>query len=82
VNGTCPRCDLPVVLSPGGALEAEPHPLGVLGPDGEPLPVRAVLAGRRAGVPVGRRRHFCPPGGQGELFAIPARTDKTRGGRR
>ena len=77
MTALCPRCHAPVLPCASGALEPEPHPLGVLGPDGEPLTRREVVAGYLAGAPVGRRRHQCSPPSQGELFPMPGRTDKT-----
>lgn len=45
MTAACPVCGARVLAG----LDTQPHPLGVLGPDGEPLPLAEILRGRREG---------------------------------
>lgn len=80
----CATCRAPVIDTGRGGLllEAEPHQLGIYKQDGTPMTRAEVMRSWRLKQPAGRRRHICARPEQGELFAIPQSTDKTRGGRR
>ena len=42
MTASCPRCGSRVLAAGGALLEADPHPLGVLGPDGRDLPASEI----------------------------------------
>lgn len=79
----CAQCLAPVIRTANDkVLEAAPHRLGVYRPDGAPMRRGEFMSGYDPQRPKGHRVHICARPEQGELFAIPAGTDKTRGGRR